>query len=272
MDLVQEIKSVRFTLARNGYDCAAVDSYLAKLRDDLTAVQKEREVNSARIVELEKKLEDGEGAASETEGTLRRTLLLAQRLADETERDAKEAATDMVETATAEAKELRDTANAETSKQREEATAEANKLVADAEAEAAATRSLMESELAASQADKKALDATIVTEAEDARVHTSRPGEVHNTFAGGFVLEDRITVGRIVSTLAADDDERAVWRDRQVAQVAPAKAVVGLLEPWDRPPRERGDVATDIDLCDGPANFVVDPLTVVKREQVVTVW
>lgn len=179
MDLVEEIKAVRFTMANKGYDCAAVDSYLAKLRGDLTVVEKERETNASRISDLEQQIADGAGS-SETEGTLRRTLLLAQRLADETEQEAKAAATEMVDAATAEAASVREAANAEAEQVRAEATSDSERIrseantqattmVSEAEQEAASTRASMEAELAESQAEMQRLDATIAAEADAAR-------------------------------------------------------------------------------------------------------
>ncbi len=168
MDLVQEIKAVRFTMASKGYDCAAVDSYLAKLRGDLTVVEQERETAASRIADLEQQIADGAGS-SETEGTLRRTLLLAQRLADETEQEATAAATEMIDAATAEAASVREAASTESEQTRAQAAEEAAAMVRNAEAEAAELRSNMDAELAASQAEKERLDATMAAEAEASR-------------------------------------------------------------------------------------------------------
>ncbi len=123
MDLVRELKEVRFELSLRGYDCEAVDAFLAKLRGDVSAVQREHDDAQARIAELEGMVQDG-GGSSETEGTLRRTLVLAQRLADETEAESKKAAADLIDSATAEAESLRTAATTESESMRQAAEAE----------------------------------------------------------------------------------------------------------------------------------------------------
>ena len=101
MDLVRELKEVRFELALRGYDCEAVDSFLARLRGEVAAVQSQIDEANERIETLSAQVSDGGGGgSSETEGTLRRTLVLAQRLADETEADAKLQASELINNAT----------------------------------------------------------------------------------------------------------------------------------------------------------------------------
>jgi len=112
MDLVQQLRDVRFEMAMRGYDCAAVDTFLAKLRGEVAAVQDAHNAAKARIAELEA---NGPQDGGETEGTLRRTLLLAQRLADETEAEAKAAAAETVKAASTEADQIRHDAEVEAS-------------------------------------------------------------------------------------------------------------------------------------------------------------
>lgn len=110
MDLIRELKDVRFELNLRGYDCDAVDAFLAKIRGEIAELQSQRERAQERVNTLESQVSDGE---SDTEGTLRRTLVLAQRLADETVADAKQTAESMVESAASEASKTRETAQAE---------------------------------------------------------------------------------------------------------------------------------------------------------------
>ncbi len=111
MDLVRQLRDVRFDMAMRGYDCVAVDTFLAKLRADVASAQENHAAAQARVAELEASL--GTQDNSDTEGTLRRTLLLAQRLADETEAEAKAVAAETVNAAGVEADQVRHDAEIE---------------------------------------------------------------------------------------------------------------------------------------------------------------
>lgn len=161
MDLARELKDVRFELALRGYDCEAVDAFLAKLGGDITGLQEANEASAERIRELENAVQEGGGSA-ETEGTLRRTLVLAQRLADETEAEAKRAAADLIDGATAEAEQMRSSAEAEAQSMREEGKRELD----NARAEAAGIRETVAEELARSRAEARVSSEKILTESE----------------------------------------------------------------------------------------------------------
>ena len=161
MDLVRELKDVRFELSLRGYDCEAVDAFLAKLRSDIATLQDANESSAARISELEVAVQDG-GGHSETEGTLRRTLLLAQRLADETEVEAKKAASEMVEAATAEAEQMRTSAEMEARSMREEGQRE----LSNARDEAASIRETTGEEAARARSESRMRSEQILAEAE----------------------------------------------------------------------------------------------------------
>ncbi len=143
MDLVRQLKNVRFDISVRGYDCAGVDTFLATLRSEVGDLQALHKQAQQRIAELE---ESG-GGSSETEGTLRRTLVLAQRLADETEAEAAAAAKETVTAATKEAEDLR----------------------TDAELAAAEKRQAAEEELATAQSQAMAMTDAATSEAEQAR-------------------------------------------------------------------------------------------------------
>lgn len=161
MDLVRELKDVRFELALRGYECEAVDAFLARLRGDIADLQQAHEGSAARIAELEKALEEG-GGSSETEGTLRRTLVLAQRLADETEAEAKQAAADLVDGATAEAEQMRAAAEVESRSMREEGKRELD----NAREEAAGIRETVAEESARERAETRVASERILAESE----------------------------------------------------------------------------------------------------------
>ena len=149
MDLVRQLRDVRFETAVRGYDYAGVDTFLATLRSDVADLQERYEAAQAKLASLEA---DGpsEGASSQTEGELRRTLVLAQRLADETEADAKASADELVSAATQ---------HAETTR-------------AEAEAEAAEMRAAAEQELAAANEEAEALRQGATEEAEQANAES----------------------------------------------------------------------------------------------------
>ncbi len=162
MDLVRELKDVRFELSLRGYDCEAVDAFLAKMRADITNVQEENDAAAARIRELESAVQDGGGASSETEGTLRRTLVLAQRLADETEAEAKKDAAEMHEAAVADAAQTRNAAENESRSMREEGKRELD----NARDEAAGIRETVAEEAARLRAETRVESEKILAEAE----------------------------------------------------------------------------------------------------------
>lgn len=162
MDLVRELKDVRFELSLRGYDCEAVDAFLAKLRGDITSVQEENESAVARIRELEQAVSEGGGASSETEGTLRRTLVLAQRLADETEAEAKKDAAEMLEKASTEAEQLRATAELESQSMKEEGKRELD----NARDEAATIRETVAEEAARTRSEARVESEAMLAEAE----------------------------------------------------------------------------------------------------------
>ena len=161
MDLVRELKEVRFELSLRGYDCEAVDAFLAKLRGDVSAVQSEHDGAQARIAELEGMVQDG-GGSSETEGTLRRTLVLAQRLADETEAESKKAAAELIDSATAEAESLRTAATTEAESMRQAAEVE----LRDARDEAEKTREATNEDAAKGRIEARQQAEAILAEAE----------------------------------------------------------------------------------------------------------
>lgn len=161
MDLVRELKEVRFELSLRGYDCEAVDAFLAKLRGDVSSVQSKHDDAQARIAELEGMVQDG-GGSSETEGTLRRTLVLAQRLADETEAESKKAAADLIDSATAEAESLRSKATTDAESMRETAEAE----LKNARDEAEKTREATNEDAAKGRIEARQQAEAILAEAE----------------------------------------------------------------------------------------------------------
>ena len=162
MDLVRQLKNVRFDISVRGYDCAGVDTFLATLRNDVADLQTRHQEAQQRIAELE---ESG-GGSSETEGTLRRTLVLAQRLADETEAEAAAAAKETVSAATQEAEDLRTDAELAAAEKRQAA-----------EEELAAARSEAEALTSSATSDAEALTLAASSEAEQSRAEARQGAE-----------------------------------------------------------------------------------------------
>jgi len=172
MDLIRELKDVRFQLDKRGYDCDAVDSFLAKVRADVADLQSQQETSQQRVTALEDQLASGE---SDNEGTLRRTLVLAQRLADETVADARKTANEMLVAASDEAEQTRQSADDEAEALMRTATADAatanqaaRDAVEDAEAQARATIEASAAEALTSRAESIEEAERLLGEAETA--------------------------------------------------------------------------------------------------------
>ena len=209
MDLVRELKEVRFELALRGYDCEAVDSFLARLRGEVAAVQSQIDEANERIETLSAQVSDGGGGgSSETEGTLRRTLVLAQRLADETEADAKLQASELINNATTEANELQATAEAE-----------AKELRAAAEADASSMRETGETELSEARDEAEALRTTAAEESSKARVDARQQAQ--------RILDQAELSGndRVIQIEQAAQEEAASMREPIRAEVVELEGV-----------------------------------------------
>lgn len=164
MDLVRQLRDVRFETAVRGYDYAGVDTFLATLRSDVADLQERYEAAQQRIAEFEAKGPQDGSASEETEGELRRTLVLAQRLADETAADAKASADELVNAANQEAAATTSQAEADATGMRE--TAEAELVAAREEAEALRQRAGEEAEQSNSESRLRAQ--ALLTDAETA--------------------------------------------------------------------------------------------------------
>ncbi|NNC78848.1 MAG: DivIVA domain-containing protein [Acidimicrobiales bacterium] len=173
MDLIRELKDVRFELALRGYDCDAVDAFLAKVRAEVAELQSQRENAQSRVGALEEQVASGE---SDTEGTLRRTLILAQRLADETVADARNSATEMIDSATAESAEIRSSTQAEIEASLAEAEQRTANMRAEADAEREASASAATDAVAAAESEAAHTRAIATEHAEQLLVDAERAG------------------------------------------------------------------------------------------------
>ncbi len=215
MDLIRELKDVRFDLNLRGYDCDSVDAFLARVRAEVADVLASKESSDRRVDALEEQLTSG--GESDTEGTLRRTLVLAQRLADETVADARKSAAEMVDSATNEANTARSSAEAEAEQVLRTATDEATAL------REAARSELEQAHLAAStSADESA--------AEAARVRAVATDEAEKLLSAA----ERAGTDRVQEIESAAKAEAAGMRE-------PIRAEVDELE------RTRADMLSDIE-------------------------
>jgi len=144
MDLTpQSLHAVEFREARrNGYNTRDVDDFIERvasgvgqLTDRLRSAEARADAADARSAEVQRELEEARRRppapeASETDETLRRTLVLAQRTADATIKEAKEEANRVLSEAREEAARTRAEAEAEARRG-----AESARLSAEAEVE-----------------------------------------------------------------------------------------------------------------------------------------
>ncbi len=217
MDLIRELKDVRFDLNLRGYDCDSVDAFLAKVRGEVADVLATKESADRRVQALEEQLASGE---SDTEGTLRRTLVLAQRLADETVADARKTASELVDSATSEANAARQSAETEAEQARKTASDEADAL----------------REAARSELEQAHLSAT--ASAEESAAEAARIRSVANDEAERLLGEtERAGSARISEIEEAAQAEAAAMRE-------PIRAEVTELE------RMREDLLTDIEVLE----------------------
>jgi DivIVA domain-containing protein len=122
----QSLHAVEFREARrNGYNTRDVDDFIERvaggvghLNDLLRAAEARAEAADARLIEAQRELDEARRRpptpeASETDETLRRTLVLAQRTADATIKEAKEEANRVLSEAREEAARTRAEAEAD---------------------------------------------------------------------------------------------------------------------------------------------------------------
>jgi DivIVA domain-containing protein len=281
MDLIRELKDVRFELNLRGYDCDAVDAFLAKVRAEVAEVQSQRETAQSRVTALEEQVAGGE---SDTEGTLRRTLVLAQRLADETVADARATANELVETATADANQSRTAAEAEADRllsaanaeaatileaakgERSDASAEATRVAESAELEATRTRSIAsdEAERLLAEAERSgaarvdALESTarneIASMREPIREEIRQLEETRSRLLSDIgALEDHLGEERVRVRGAVE--ALRIGMSGSIDDLAKVAADDELLTPADRPTltNATGDdvaVADDVDVAE----------------------
>lgn len=143
----QAVSEAEFREAkRGGYNIRDVDEFLdrvsigvGQMQEHIREAYQRAEAAENRVVDLQRQLEEAQrrgpdGPASDTEDTLRRTLVLAQRTADATIKEAKEEAERLLTEARDEASSARAAAEAEIregmASARQEAEAEVQQLVA----------------------------------------------------------------------------------------------------------------------------------------------
>ncbi|HEY8339587.1 MAG TPA: DivIVA domain-containing protein [Egibacteraceae bacterium] len=131
-----DIHAQTFKERFKGYDEEEVDRFLAQVADGIAELHREREQLAERVRQLEESGAGGDSSSvSETEALLRRTLVTAQRAADDTVAEARATAEQMVADAREEAETLLAEARAEAEELRARARAQAERELEHARAE-----------------------------------------------------------------------------------------------------------------------------------------
>ncbi len=128
----QRLSEVQFRQARNGYETGDVDAYVDRVNAALGQLQNQ-------VRELRHRLHDAEGRAAssgETEDTLRRTLVLAQRTADAAIAEARSESEAILSEASGRVDQMMRDAEFDAERRVREAESQATLLRAEAEREA----------------------------------------------------------------------------------------------------------------------------------------
>jgi DivIVA domain-containing protein len=210
----QAIHAVEFREARKGgYNTRDVDDFIERvaggvgqLNERAREAHARAEAAEARLVDAQRELEEARRRpmspeAAETDETLRRTLVLAQRTADATIKEAKEEA------------------NRVLSEAREEAARTRAEAEADARRGAEGARMAAQAEVDSLITNRDALKA-------DVEILTRRLGEQRNNIRAGVNelqrLLDDPTALKPLATPPLADVERPIPMDAPVAPAAPA--------------------------------------------------
>lgn len=128
----QDIEKRIFRERRRGYDPEDVDAFLDEVAERIAELERQRDRAQARLAELE----DSSAGARETETLLSRTLISAERTAEQTVATAKQDAERFRSEAAQEAERMQEEARREASEVIEEAKQEAEELRRSAEHDA----------------------------------------------------------------------------------------------------------------------------------------
>ncbi|RMH77286.1 MAG: DivIVA domain-containing protein [Actinomyces sp.] len=222
-------ENIEFSERWRGYDPAEVDAYVERVARAAALVQ-------GRLRELQQRVEAAEarlaGGGGETEETLKRTLVLAQRTADAAVAEARATAEALVAEARERAERLVGEAEARSAKARSEAEATAAALLHDAEerasrllaeAETDRRRILAEAEREADAAARAARDrlADEVRRLEELRAFLADDVELLES----HLATERERLRREVAALSRLVD------DPEALRAAPAPATSGVVVP-----------------------------------------
>ena len=247
--LLRRIPDIRFEEELRGYSKNQVDRVLenlAPLADEIEALQQRLERAEASPVPApaaapvhESAQDQGEGTTAEFDETLRNTLLLAQRTADKTVKDAESEAEQLRSDSTAKADSIMASARAEAKELKGEAHAQREQMLADAEAEQARLldearthanerRAAVETELTELEG---ATRAELVAEIEKLRVDRSELDADVKRF------EEFLTKRRDAIRLALGEIETVIDDPEQLAEIDPPEPVeVDMVDADDLPP------------------------------------
>ncbi len=268
--LLRQIPTIKFEEEMRGYSKAQVDrvlDILAPLADEIEALQVQVNEATARADEAAHRA-DAIAASSAHEvapqaaspdgdfdETLRNTLLLAQRTADQTIRDAEAKAEDTRRESTAKADSIMAGARAEAKELKGEAHAQREQMLADAESERA---ELLADALEHAETRKSAIEEELLSEqgirrnellAEISQLERSR-----DDLNADVLRFEQFIEGRRSSIGSALEELKAVLEDPELLAEAdaPEPAEIGLLDPEELTPlnvesHSIGTLSTEVD-------------------------
>lgn len=269
--LLRQIPTIKFEEEMRGYSKAQVDrvlDILAPLADEIEALQAQVTEATARADEAAHRAnaiaessvqEAAPQAAASPDGdfdeTLRNTLLLAQRTADQTIRDAETQAEETRRESTAKADSIMAGARAEAKELKGEAHAQREQMLADAESERA---ELLADALEHAETRKSAIEEELLSEqgirrnellAEISQLERSR-----DDLNADVMRFEQFIEGRRSSVSSALEELKAVLDDPELLAEAdtPEPAEIGLLDPEDLTPlnvesHSIGTLSTEVD-------------------------
>jgi len=199
-----------------GYDREEVDAFLDAVADRITELTQEQERIAAELRSVQEQATEG----ADTERLLKRTLIAAQRTADDTVAEARETAMETLSSARAEADRLLSSARAESEQTVEDATNQAVELVA-----------AMRRQLAIEQEDARAGTERIVRGVEEfQRIRAEYRDRVRAVIAEQLDALDR--VGELPEAPAALEDLARVVQEESARSAAVEDAGASVLDAF----------------------------------------
>lgn len=213
-----------------GYDREEVDAFLDEVADRITELTREQE----RMAEEFRAVQEQATEGADTERLLKRTLIAAQRTADDTVAEARQTADDALASAQAESDRLLSSARAEAEQTVEDATNQAVELVA-----------AMRRQLAIEQEEARAGTERILRAVEEfKRLRAEYRDRVRAVIAEQLDVLDR--VGELPEPPAALGDLARVVQEESARSPAVEEAGASVLDAFRIEPSAAEPVDADV--------------------------